>query len=176
MRPQNPNGATTVAPKVGRASPRAKGSCAQHMPTASHPASIRQIFRQTEFIRDRVNRVGVPCQALGARHKSGYRRDSSAKQLESERMSYARQETPLWGSLVSCGRLAIGPTQRVPRAFARESGGRQPPRRLPACPTSRQRCHSYVALKPCSSHRSPARRKHDGDQGAVQENRDHRAD
>src|ERR1019366_9789644 len=25
--------------------------------------------------------------------------------------------TPLWGSLASCGRLAIGPTQRVPRAL-----------------------------------------------------------
>src|ERR1035438_3265109 len=68
----------------------------------------------------------------GARHKNGYRRDSSTKQLESERMSYARQETPLWGSQGSCGRLVIGPTRRVPRAFARESGGRQPPRRLPA--------------------------------------------
>src|ERR1035441_9805672 len=66
MRPQNPNGATTVAPKVGRASPRAKGSCAQHMPTASHPASIRRIFRQTEFICDRVSRVRVPWQTLFA--------------------------------------------------------------------------------------------------------------
>src|ERR1017187_2809808 len=50
----------------------------------------------------------------------------------------------LWGSLASCGRLAIGRTQRVPPAFAPDSGGSQPPRRLPACPTSRQRFHSYV--------------------------------
>src|ERR1035441_4199259 len=50
----------------------------------------------------------------------------------SNRKCVSEQKTPLWGSLVSCGRLVIGPTQRVPRAFARESGGRQPPRRLPA--------------------------------------------
>src|ERR1022692_3966772 len=87
---------------------------------------------------------GTPC-TRGVRHKSGDRRDSSAKQLESERMSYARQETPLRGSLVSCGRLVIGPTQRAPRAFARESGGRQPPRRLPACTTSREQCPFYVS-------------------------------
>src|ERR1017187_8513110 len=35
---------------------------------------------------------------------------------------------PLWGSLVSCGRLAIG--QHA--ALARAGGGKQPPRRLPA--------------------------------------------
>src|ERR1019366_3612204 len=67
-------------------------------------------------------------------------RDSSAKRLESERMPYARQGALLWGSLVSCGRLAIGQL-----AFARDSGGCQPPRRLPACPTSRQRLHFHVA-------------------------------
>src|ERR1039458_7581543 len=50
----------------------------------------------------------------------------------------------LWGNLASCGRLAIGRTQRVPPAFAPDSGGTQPPRRLPACPTSCQRFHSYV--------------------------------
>src|ERR1035441_1062139 len=55
---------------------------------------------------------GTPCTS-GVRHKSGDRRDSSAKQLESERMSYARQETPLWGSLVSCGRLVIGQLPRL---------------------------------------------------------------
>src|ERR1017187_3110938 len=51
----------------------------------------------------------------------------------------------LWGSLISCGRLAIGPTQGVPRTFAPDRGGSQPPRRLPACPTSWQRSHSCVA-------------------------------
>ena len=50
----------------------------------------------------------------------------------------------LWGNLASCGRLAIGRTQRVPPAFAPDSGGSQPPRRLPASPTSRQRFYSYV--------------------------------
>src|ERR1035441_6247648 len=92
--------------------------------------------------RDGSTEVGVGNRP-DVRHKSGYRRDSSAKQLESERISYVRQETPLWGSLVSCGRLVIGPTRGVPRAFARESGGRQPPRRLPACPTSREQCHVF---------------------------------
>src|ERR1019366_6694137 len=57
---------------------------------------------------------------------------------------YARLGALLWGSLASCGRLAIGRTQRVPPAFATDSGGSQPPRRLPACPTSRRRFHSYV--------------------------------
>src|ERR1019366_8866509 len=58
---------------------------------------------------------------------------------------YARLGALLWGSLASCGRLAIGRTQRVPPAFAPDSGGSQPPRRLPACPTSRQRFHFYAA-------------------------------
>src|ERR1017187_3822022 len=40
--------------------------------------------------------------------------------------------------------LYIGPTRRVPHALARDSGGSQPPRGLPACPTSRQRFHFYV--------------------------------
>src|ERR1017187_3930879 len=44
---------------------------------------------------------------------------------------YARRGAPLWGSLVSCGRLAI----RQTAALARGGGGKQPPRRLPACPT-----------------------------------------
>jgi len=48
--------------------------------------------------------------------------------------------TPLWGSLISCGRLSIGLVALPP-----DSGGSQPPRRLPACPTSRQPFHSYVA-------------------------------
>src|ERR1022692_1892137 len=61
---------------------------------------------------------------------------------------YARLGALLWGSLASCGRLAIGRTQRVPPAFAPDSGGSQPPRRLPACPTSRQRFHFYV-VPPC---------------------------
>src|ERR1035438_10494066 len=38
----------------------------------------------------------------------------------------------LWGSLVSCGRLSIGPRPPSPRT----GGGNQPPRRLPTCPTS----------------------------------------
>src|ERR1039457_5932453 len=41
----------------------------------------------------------------------------------------------LWGSLSSCGRLSIGPTQRVPPRSQRTGGGKQPPRRLPTCPT-----------------------------------------
>jgi hypothetical protein len=69
----------------------------------------------------------------GARHKSGCRRDSSAKRLESECMR-TQGRALLWGSLVSCGRLSIGPTQKVPRALAPDSGGSRPPRRLPACP------------------------------------------
>src|ERR1019366_9560056 len=38
----------------------------------------------------------------------------------------------LWGRLLICGRLAIG----QPASSAPGSGGRQPPRRLPACPPS----------------------------------------
>src|SRR5450759_4624380 len=37
----------------------------------------------------------------------------------------------MWGSLVSCGRLSIGP---LPRSCA-TGGGNQPPRRLSTCPT-----------------------------------------
>ena len=37
----------------------------------------------------------------------------------------------LWGSLVSCGRLSIGPLPRLQPA----GGGSQPPRRLSTCPT-----------------------------------------
>ena len=37
----------------------------------------------------------------------------------------------LWGSLVSCGRLPIGPLRRS----RRNGGGNQPPRRFPTCPT-----------------------------------------
>src|ERR1017187_4387217 len=48
---------------------------------------------------------------------------------------YARQGARLWGSLVSCGRLAIGQTA----ALARDGGGKRGTlwvaRRLPACPT-----------------------------------------
>src|ERR1017187_2798122 len=40
-----------------------------------------------------------------------------------------------------CGRLAIGQTA----VLARDDGSKQPPRRLPACPTERQRFHSHVA-------------------------------
>src|ERR1017187_8702805 len=57
----------------------------------------------------------------------------------------ARQGAPLWGSLVSCGRLAIGQTA----ALAGDGGGKRGTlwvaRRLPACPTERQRFHSHVA-------------------------------
>ena len=44
-------------------------------------------------------------------------------------------EGTLWGSLVSCCRLSIGPTQRVPPRSQRTGGGKQPPRRLSTCPT-----------------------------------------
>src|ERR1035437_7735489 len=37
----------------------------------------------------------------------------------------------LWGSLVSCSRLSIGPPPRLQPA----GGGNQPPRRLSTCPT-----------------------------------------
>jgi len=47
----------------------------------------------------------------------------------------------LWGSLVSCGRLSIGHNAHVYRT----GGGSQPARRLPACPTSLQPFHFYVA-------------------------------
>jgi thiol-disulfide isomerase/thioredoxin len=46
-------------------------------------------------------------------------------------LCYGLAET-LWGSLVSCGRLAIGPLQRSQPT----GGGNQPPRRLATCPTS----------------------------------------
>src|ERR1039458_8390182 len=39
---------------------------------------------------------------------------------------------PLWGSLVSCGRLSIGPLPRPQPT----GGGNQPPRRFSTCPTS----------------------------------------
>jgi len=41
----------------------------------------------------------------------------------------------MWGSLVSCGRLLIGPTQSVPPRPRPAGGGYQPPRRFPTCPT-----------------------------------------
>ena len=50
-----------------------------------------------------------------------------------EKMERETGFEPAKSSLVSCGRLAIGPTQRVPRAFGPDSGGSQPPRRLPDC-------------------------------------------
>src|ERR1019366_8404881 len=64
----------------------------------------------------------------GARLESGGRRDSSAKRLESERMPYARQGALLWGSLVSCGRLAIGQLPRLHgiAAVANRRAGCQP--------------------------------------------------
>ena len=40
-------------------------------------------------------------------------------------------EGTLWGSLLSCCRLSIGPLPRSQRT----GGGKQPPRRLPTCPT-----------------------------------------
>src|SRR5450759_877870 len=46
-------------------------------------------------------------------------------------LCYKLPET-LWGSLVSCGRLSIGP---LPRSQP-NGGGNQPPRRLSTCPTS----------------------------------------
>src|ERR1019366_5787471 len=67
----------------------------------------------------------------GARLESGGRRDSSAKRLESERMPYARQGALLWGSLVSCGRLAIGQLPRLHGIAAvanRRAGCRPAPR------------------------------------------------
>jgi hypothetical protein len=50
----------------------------------------------------------------------------------------------LWGSLVSCGRLSIGPLQRS----RVNGGGNQPPRRLPTCPTSiiGAVCHTIVLV------------------------------
>jgi molybdate transport system substrate-binding protein len=47
---------------------------------------------------------------------------------------YKLAET-LWGSLLSCSRLSIGPTQRVPPHMEVAGGGNQPPRRLSTCPT-----------------------------------------
>src|ERR1035441_10228580 len=41
---------------------------------------------------------------------------------------------PLWGRLSTCGRLSIGPP---PHSRGAGSGGNQPPRRLPTCPTMR---------------------------------------
>src|ERR1019366_7266838 len=66
--------------------------------------------------------------SVGARLESGGRRDSSAKRLESERMPYARQGALLWGSLVSCGRLAIGQLPRLHgiAAVANRRAGCQP--------------------------------------------------
>src|ERR1019366_6273175 len=65
---------------------------------------------------------------MGARLESGGRRDSSAKRLESQRMPYARQGAVLWGSLVSCGRLAIGKLPRLHgiAAVANRRAGCQP--------------------------------------------------
>ena len=40
-------------------------------------------------------------------------------------------EGTLWGSLLSCCRLSIGPLPRSQRT----GGGKQPPRRLSTCPT-----------------------------------------
>src|ERR1035438_2274962 len=65
--------------------------------------------------------------------------------LRTRRNSSPRQGTLLWGSLASCGRLSIGPALRVPRAFARDSGGCQPPRRLPACPLHQVRSAPVLA-------------------------------
>src|ERR1019366_5285092 len=51
------------------------------------------------------------------------------EKIRRKRLSHfgAQRFALLWGSLVSCGRLAIG---RAPRV-ARDGGGSQPPRRLP---------------------------------------------
>src|ERR1035441_5889057 len=44
------------------------------------------------------------------------------------------------GAAWQAAALSIGPDA----ALAPDGGGSQPPRRLPACPTSRQRFHSHV--------------------------------
>src|ERR1017187_9210188 len=60
---------------------------------------------------------------------------------------YARQGALLWGSLRR-GTLWVRPIGTRPTAaFAPDSGGSQPPRRMPACPISRQRFHLSVVHK-----------------------------
>src|ERR1035438_10893469 len=86
-------------------------------------SSSRATARERISRSERLSKLRIPyCDAEGARW------------LQESGCACA---TLLWGSLVSCGRLSIGPTQRVRRAFAQDGGGCQPPRRLPACPTQR---------------------------------------
>ena len=60
-----------------------------------------------------------------------------------------RGDVPLWGSLVSCGRLSIGPLPRLLPAY----GGNQPPRRLTTGPTWRRPCRTSVgrAIMPAAA-------------------------
>src|SRR5450759_3415400 len=60
-------------------------------------------------------------------------------------LCYKLPET-LWGSLVSCGRLSIGP---LPRSQP-NGGGNQPPRRLPTCPTSMAHYVWDTAIRICN--------------------------
>src|ERR1035441_7006604 len=72
------------------------------------------------------------------------RRSLTLASVKSPRRRDTSWRARLWGGLVSCGRLSNRPTA----ALARDSGGSQPPRRLPARPTLRPRAYASCAYSP----------------------------
>jgi hypothetical protein len=90
----------------------------------------------------RISGLSPPPPRLGGvRHRSGRRRDSLAKWPEAERMGTPGKGRCLWGSLASCGRLAIGQLARwrETAAVGNRRAGCQP------APRHRHRFHCYVA-------------------------------
>src|ERR1039458_2893767 len=113
-------------------------------PKKTHYRQVKQLLRTVLCNCTTIHRKGIGLGwSLGVRHKSGRRRDSSAKRLESERRC-TQGRGALVGQLGKLRPIGNRPDPEGTPAFAPDSGGSQPPRRLPACPTSRQRFHSYV--------------------------------
>src|ERR1017187_5690360 len=89
--------------KLNNAAQRTADICIYyHYAAPQGRAALRRGVRDTKVDADAIHRQNGLNLSVGV-HKAG---------------------ALLWGSLACCGRLAIGRTQRVPPAFAPDSGGR----------------------------------------------------